>query len=91
MLIKTVLRAGAMATAVMGHAIRSPGALCGTPQPSKAHMAMSAQFAAKEDAFRIAGNVSLAAISVPTYFHVVATSTKEADGYLSVFPPPFFI
>lgn len=56
---------------------------CGAPAPSDAQMQAAAEFTENEgdmagDAFR-AGTVT-----VNTYFHVVASSDSEEDGYLSV-------
>src|SRR5262245_55198767 len=82
MFFKSAVGAGLMAMASVAQA-HKPFA-CGTPQPSREHMEMSKQLGIMEEASRAAGNWSMRAIVVDTYFHVVASSTKASDGYLSV-------
>jgi hypothetical protein len=63
---------------------------CGTKEPSAEHIQISQHFAAQEKEFAASGNFSIAAtISVDVYFHVVASSTAVADGYVTVRCAPF--
>jgi hypothetical protein len=88
--ILSALLASTVSAAVAGtkHKVFS----CGTKEPSAEHIKISQKFAAQEKEFAAAGGLSTAAtISVDVYFHVVASSTAEADGYVTVRPTsPFF-
>lgn len=85
MLLKTFLSSCLTASVVTAHAIRGATKFsCGTPRPSEAQIATSNRLAQKEAEARAAGNFATrATIEVDTYFHVVASSKSESDGYLS--------
>lgn len=59
---------------------------CGTPEPTENDLANTMALAAFESETVRSGNMSIFSnpIVVPTYFHVVASSTSLADGYLTV-------
>lgn len=65
-----------------------PRLRCGTQAPTEEHLAAAAHFAEQETdeglGFRAEN------ITVNTYFHVVAPSDREEDGYLSVRGSPYF-
>ncbi|KAI9167538.1 metalloprotease [Paramyrothecium foliicola] len=77
-IMKSIFALAFLATTVV--AVRR----CGSENPSAQHIAISKAFAEQEAAFSLQsdGNYSIQA-TVPTYFHIVATSTRPADGYLS--------
>ncbi|KAI1640702.1 hypothetical protein F4809DRAFT_589813 [Biscogniauxia mediterranea] len=58
--------------------------LCGTPEPSEAHIEATNHLLAKERASRLAGELrAQAGFTVNTYFHVLASSTSVSGGYLT--------
>ena len=87
MFFKSVASAALMATATLG--ARVPTVIkpfgCGTEEPSRAHVQISQALAVQEAEMKASGNFSIAAtINVKVYVHVVAASTSNADGYISV-------
>lgn len=81
MSFKSLFTASLMATAAMGHYLgdRATKFGCGAPEPSDEHMAISQKFAAQEASARESGVSASAAITVPTWFHVVTDTQAEAD------------
>ncbi|KAK8061893.1 hypothetical protein PG994_008259 [Apiospora phragmitis] len=60
--------------------------MCGTKEPTDAHIEMSKQFATEEAALALTGNETFRAAATTTvrvYVHVVAESKSESGGYLS--------
>lgn len=86
MFYKTSMLAGLMATTVLGHAVHKRDTFgCGAPEPSEALLETARQMSLQEQAVKESGlKMAQAAISVPTWFHVVAASQSEEDGYVSV-------
>lgn len=76
MRVSTLLSTAVLATSVTAAAIEGRFS-CGAPEPDEAFKAAAREMDndVHED--------SLMAITVDTYFHVVAASTRESDGYLS--------
>lgn len=67
-----------------------PAGRCGTAGPNAQSLAMTRMLSEEESQARVAdpGNKTVApSINVRLYVHVVASSTKPADGWLSVGPP----
>ncbi|KAF4313664.1 hypothetical protein SLS57_010268 [Botryosphaeria dothidea] len=85
MFYKTSMLAGLMATTVLGHAVHKRDTFgCGAPEPSEALLETARQMSLQEQAVKESGlKMAQAAISVPTWFHVVAASQSEEDGYVS--------
>lgn len=78
-----VTAAAALAGSASAHLIaRNTTRSCGTPDPTKAQVEVSQQML-RQERTRVASR-QLAAIEVDTYFHVVAASESEADGYATV-------
>ena len=92
-MVAGVLKAAAfIVTSVSAAAVR-PGTFgCGTPDPSQEQRYQLGLLAAQEAAAGRQGNSLLpprpppppSPIVIPTWFHVLASSTKLEDGYLSV-------
>lgn len=82
MTFKSMLVTGLMATVAMAGTLgdRAQKFNCGAPQPSKQHLAISSEFAAKEAISR----ATVANAQIGVYMHVVASSTTAAGGYLTV-------
>ncbi|KAK5988634.1 Extracellular metalloprotease [Cladobotryum mycophilum] len=82
MLFKSMLMTGAMATVAMAATLgdRPLKFVCGAPEPTKEHIAISKAFAAKEAISKFDAS---ATINVNVYFHIVATSTSASGGYLT--------
>lgn len=91
MFYKTSMLAGLMATTVLGHAVHKRDTFgCGAPEPSEALLETARQMSIQEQAVSDAGiKMAQAAVSIPTWFHVVAASRTEADGYVSVSGGPY--
>jgi hypothetical protein len=81
MSLKSIIATGLMATSAMGHLMGSRATRfgCGAPEPSDEHKAISQKFAAQESEARQGGASVKAAISVPTWIHVVTETQAEAD------------
>ncbi|CEJ90352.1 hypothetical protein VHEMI06143 [[Torrubiella] hemipterigena] len=56
---------------------------CGTPSPSNEHLSALQEMAANETIMADSDFAAQAVITIPTYIHVVASSNKVADGYIS--------
>lgn len=88
MLAKSVFLAGSALAAFVNALAIEPGRLgCGTPEPTAEQLQLSQAFAVVE-AEQANGNSSSLlmagpAITVDVYFHVVASSTSVADGYVT--------
>ena len=76
-----------LALAHLAPATEVPPERCGAPDPSRAQLSAAAELSFQESVDRREGFRS-AMITVNTYFHVVAKSSNEADGYLSVRASP---
>jgi hypothetical protein len=94
MLFNAITQLGLLAAAASAHVTRGTSRACGTKSPSAKHIKMTQQLASMEEEMAIAkkhgggGSSHIAAgFVIDTYFHVVSTSTKESDGYLSVRSP----
>lgn len=85
MIIKRVITA-TLALPAIAAAAATPGQFrCATPEPSQEQLSESSFLAAQEAASLQENNsTSFVPIVIPTWFHVVAASTKAEDGYLSV-------
>ncbi|EOD42929.1 Peptidase M43 pregnancy-associated plasma-A [Neofusicoccum parvum] len=86
MFFKTSMLAGLMASStVLGHAIHKRDTFgCGAPEPSEALLEKARLMGVQEKAAKDAGiKFAKAAINVSTYFHVVAASEAEEDGYVT--------
>ncbi|KAL1614203.1 putative peptidase m43 pregnancy-associated plasma-a [Diplodia seriata] len=85
MFVKTSLLAGLMASVALGHGIHKRDTFgCGAPEPSEELLTKAGEMATQEKAVKESGiKFAQAAISVPTWFHVVAASESEEDGYVS--------
>lgn len=87
MFVKTsFLAAGLMASTALGHALHKRDTFgCGAPEPSEELLFKAGEMATQEKAVKESGiKFAQAAVSVPTWFHVVAASESEEDGYVSV-------
>lgn len=86
MFVKTsFLAAGLMASTALGHALHKRDTFgCGAPEPSEELLFKAGEMATQEKAVKESGiKFAQAAVSVPTWFHVVAASESEEDGYVS--------
>ncbi|KAL1634235.1 hypothetical protein SLS58_010779 [Diplodia intermedia] len=85
MFVKTSLLAGLMASVALGHSIHKRDTFgCGAPEPSEELLTKAGEMAMQEKAVKESGiKFAKAAISVPTWFHVVAASESEEDGYVT--------
>ncbi|KAI1469882.1 Metalloprotease [Daldinia caldariorum] len=88
MLFKSVAAAALLASTAGAHYVfprdGNSTRLCGTPEPTEAQIAASQALLANERTMRAKGELrALRSFSVNTYFHVVASSTSLADGYLT--------
>lgn len=87
MYVKSVLLPALFAALASAAATPKPFG-CGTSEPSADHVKISQKFAAQEKEFAASGGLSImATISVDVYFHVVASSTTVANGYITVCSP----
>lgn len=90
MYFKTSMLVGLMASATaLGHVIHKQNTFgCGAPEPSEAQIEKARLMNMQEQAVQEAGiQEAQAAISVSTWFHVVASSEAEEDGYVTVSLP----
>jgi len=92
MLFNAIAQFGLLAATASAHVTRGTSRSCGTKSPSQKHIQMTQKLAVMEEEMAIAkkhgggggGSHIEAGFVIDTYFHVVSTSTKESDGYLSV-------
>jgi hypothetical protein len=88
MFLKAIAHLALLASTATAHVTRGVGRACGTKAPSQKHIQMTQAIAAEEQQMSLStggGSSHIAAgFVIDTWFHVVATSTRESDGYLSV-------
>ena len=86
MLPTLALAALGLAHLSSAHVLRTevPMERCGAPDPSQAQMEAAQALGQDNNTDRFRTET----VTVNTYFHIVATSKKEEDGYLSVNPLP---
>lgn len=94
MQIKSIVLSALVAATTSAHSRRQTGPRsfgCDAPLPSEAQLSIAAELA-EQEAFMSTNATALAerqsqSLVVDVYFHVVASSTAAADGYVSVWLP----
>lgn len=89
MLFKSLAVTAVLASSASAHlSARNVTRSCGTPHPTEAQIRASQQMLQQERARVASGELrSFATITVDTYFHVIAGSESEDDGYATVRKP----